>query len=818
MASKTRGRDGEKLGFLQSFKGKFFIIVLLLAILPALVVGLVAGRQSGSALETEASEKLQETAQLNAQRTQDWANTRLKEVQVLAETDSVRSMDPAIARPFLKTAQKQFGGTFATFSLVNGSGTIIANTEDQEGASVTDRDYYKPAMSGNPVISDALVSKATGDIVVIAVSPVKTKDGKTGGIILGTVSLKGFYEQNLAKGSMKDSYTFVLSKDGTTIAHPVADNIMKDNPTKATDPAMAAMAKAMVQGQTGTANYSYNGAGKVAGYGPVGVNGWSVATVQGRDAALGAVDEINRISWSILALVAVIVIPLAIWIARSFSSPITFLAAAAIEYAEGGLGQDLDAGTVERMLRRRDELGLLAKSFKRMANGFKGMADVARRIADGDLTAQVELRSDHDVLGIAFQEMSSHLREMVAETQSSARELAATSTQLGEAANQTGDAVQQVNVTIQSVAQGAQQQATVAQETTSAMSDLTQAISQVASGSNDQARGIQSANDTAGQMAVGVEQVAANANQVAHESEKTRDAAVRGNQMVQETIAGISRLKETVDRTATQIDELGRASEQIGAVVETIDDIAEQTNLLALNAAIEAARAGEHGRGFAVVADEVRKLAERSSKETRQIAELVRSVQAGTKAAVDAMHSGASEAEAGSDLAARAGEALEQIVRSVEETVQQVSQIAAASQQMAASSKGVTAALETISAVTEQSLAATEQMELLARTVSQAIESSAATAEENSAATEEVSASSEEMSAQVEEMSAQAAQLSRTAEELRKMVARFKLDESDGGQAGLARPSEVVVQKRRTDDWRSIPERQGGNAGTLSRP
>ena len=149
-------------------------------------------------------------------------------------------------------------------------------------------------------------------------------------------------------------------------------------------------------------------------------------------------------------------------------------------------------------------------------------------------------------------------------------------------------------------------------------------------------------------MAAGIEQVAANANQMAAASQQTRTAAEHGGQAVRETTVAMVEIQTVVGDAANKVRELGTLGQKIGAVVETIDDIAEQTNLLALNAAIEAARAGEHGKGFAVVADEVRKLAERSGRETKQIGELINQVQTGTTEAVAAMDSGAAKVELGS--------------------------------------------------------------------------------------------------------------------------------------------------------------------------
>jgi methyl-accepting chemotaxis protein len=244
----------------------------------------------------------------------------------------------------------------------------------------------------------------------------------------------------------------------------------------------------------------------------------------------------------------------------------------------------------------------------------------------------------------------------------------------------------------------------------------------------------------------------------------------------------MAEIQAVVETATSKVNELGKLGERIGQVVETIDDIAEQTNLLALNAAIEAARAGEHGKGFAVVAEEVRKLAERSSRETKQIGELIAQVQSGTRDAVDAMGAGSAKVEQGSVKADQAGAALRAIMDAVERTVRQVTEIAAAAEQMSAAARTVTDGMQSISAVVEQNTAATEQMAAQSGQVATAIQSIAAVSEEQSASTEEVSASAEEMSAQIEEMSAQAQELAATADQLKGLVARFKLQKEEARQ------------------------------------
>lgn len=204
------------------------------------------------------------------------------------------------------------------------------------------------------------------------------------------------------------------------------------------------------------------------------------------------------------------------------------------------------------------------------------------------------------------------------------------------------------------------------------------------------------------EMSATVIEVASNTSQAAEFAKKATDMAIKGGDIVSRTVHGMQSIAKSVEESANTIEELGRNSDQIGEIITVINDIADQTNLLALNAAIEAARAGEHGKGFAVVADEVRKLAERTTKATKEIREKIELIQDRTAGAVESMNSGRKDVDAGVGFATEAGVSLTNIVEIVKNVSNMINQIAAAEEQQSAAAGEISSNMESIANVSKE--------------------------------------------------------------------------------------------------------------------
>ena len=251
--------------------------------------------------------------------------------------------------------------------------------------------------------------------------------------------------------------------------------------------------------------------------------------------------------------------------------------------------------------------------------------------------------------------------------------------------------------------------AATAEHVASASEELSSSATLQAQGAETQSSQTTQVATAMQEMSSTVLQVSENSSKAAESSRQAAETAREGGTIVEDTLKKMRVIATSVEGTAKKMEELGKSSDQIGRIAGVIDDIADQTNLLALNAAIEAARAGEQGRGFAVVADEVRKLAERTTTATKEIAQMIKNIQDETKVAVVAMEAGTKQVQDGVASTTLAGDSLKQIIHMSEQVGEMITHIATAATEQSSASEEINSNMEQIAKLVKESTDGAQQ-------------------------------------------------------------------------------------------------------------
>jgi methyl-accepting chemotaxis protein len=412
--------------------------------------------------------------------------------------------------------------------------------------------------------------------------------------------------------------------------------------------------------------------------------------------------------------------------AKSITEPLTNLMNVA-----RGIG---NTGDLEHNIdtTRDDEIGELARTFHKMVTYLKEMAAVSESIAGGDLTLEVKPRSSHDTLGNAFARMVDGLAGLVRSVRDASTQVASASNQVAGASDDSAKIGLQASSAID--------------EVTSTMHEMSVNVQNMVKSTQVQASSVSETSASIDQMVASIQRVADTAKVLLDISNRSREEVHNGIGTMEKATDGLNRINTTINSSGEIIGALGQRADDIGKIIEVIDDLAEQTNLLALNAAIEAARAGEHGLGFAVVADEVRKLAEKSAQSTKEISELIQSIQKEARKAVENMDRSTSIVNEGLELGNELNSALKKISNVVTEVYKFAQEIGAATNEQSHGSSQIARATTRLNEITHEINSAVEEQASGAQAVVKAMERMRELVQQSTSSSTELAASSEQMS------------------------------------------------------------------------
>lgn len=595
-------------------RAKLTTIICGLLVLALGILGSVNYLQVHRLITQDAEEELTLTAAGAANEVGLWFEARRAEIIMLANSPLLQGeRDRAISYLMEESSKNKI---YSRFFLVDDKGNAIYTNHTQ--ANVSDRDFYQKVMAtGETFVANPVISKVDGKMVVVVAAPLKN-NGKTVGMLGGTVSIDELIDRILTLKAGMTGHAYVIQDNGLVIIHPEKELVMKANFLNDTnvDPRLRLLTEKMAKGERGTGNYLFQGTPKYLAYAPVSGTSWSLA--------------VN--------------IPAAEVLAKLSSFKTVFFITLFIVLGIGGIISFLFASTLAKPLQK---LSLLADQF-----------------SQGDLSVpevRINSKDELGLLAVAFTTMTANTRAIIRKVIQSAEQVAAASEELTASAEQSAAAAGRVANDAGKITLTTEKQHKGLRESTGVVEKLSARIQEISSGASAASR---LADQTSGKI-------------------------VSGSEAVGQSVEQMNKIAEATHSVQQAIERLASSSTQINEIVNVIADIAGQTNLLALNAAIEAARAGEQGRGFAVVADEVRKLAEQTQEAAKQITGLIGENQSNIINAVSLMHTGSGDVKQGIIMVNQAGSSFGEITELVGQVSERITEISASIAEMAEGSEQV---------------------------------------------------------------------------------------------------------------------------------
>jgi methyl-accepting chemotaxis protein len=761
-----------------TLRGKILLLSFLVAFISTAVIGLVVFLSGSRALTKSLNDTLLNTVNFEANSVDRYINSLLEEVRLAAVSEPVTSLDAERILPVFDTYLETIGDIEA-FYIIDSNGLSTINSLGKT-VDFSNDSHITALIQGEESISAPFVIEQTGSIGFALAAPIKS-ESNMGNKLVAYVSLNSLLPelQSLQVGDSGEA--FLVNQEGYLITPSRFESQLREKSivkerTEFEARISLQTIREVFQESPGVGGFKdYLNRPVVAAYAPISATGWGIIITQERREVYSQVISMQRILiWGFI-FIAVIGVLVSFFLTNKIARSLNGVTIFARGLSRGELDQEFNSNLRKHVASRNDELGQISKTLEETVGYFRRMGKVAGQIASGDLTVNVTALSSKDELGNAFENMVMNLRHLVSQLMESSHNVSQASKELAIVSEQAGQVTSQIAITIQQVAKGTAEQSEDATRTANAVEKLTRAIDDVAQGAQEQAAAVDKMASIAVEISDGLKKVYGNASSVMENSNAAAQIARSGVSTVGETTQLMHNIRDKVNQSVQKVQEMGKRSQQIGAISETIDEIASQTNLLALNAAIEAAKAGQHGKGFGVVADEVRRLADRSSQATKEIDNLIVDIQKAIAEAVAAMDESKHEVDVGVAQTGEAGQALESILKAVEVVSQRAQGSVNSAQQMGALANELSQANEVVYSVIERNDAATKEMAARSNDVMQAIENIASVSEQNNAAVEEVSAATEQMNAQTAELTTSAQSLARMSQALLDLVNQFRL-------------------------------------------
>ncbi len=542
-------------------------------------------------------------------------------------------------------------------------GKIVSGPVVAYNAPSPDSDWYTiPLKTGKPFITPPTTYKIGGkDVMLVSVCVPIKEQGRNIGVAGADFVMDKLVDLVSRISIFESGYGFLLTDKGTTVAHPQKEIIGRSFAETLSPENQQTFLRAVGEGRPCIVRQksSINGEQFLYVSSPVNIRGtdakWSFVITIPERKIMEAADSLLRLTMYLALGGVLLVILAAYFIARSISAPVTALAQTAEAVAGGDLDRKVD-------IEQKDEIGALAQSLRKMVASLRDMIETANR-----KTAEAE-------------EQSSKAQKAMAEAEE-ARQLAE-------------------DARCEGLQQAAQRLEAVVERIAMASDGMSERSQELMRGTDEQTERIQSTATAMEEMNSTVLEIARNAGDAARVSKNAQDKASEGASVVESSQKAMNEAVGQADKLKGNMGELDKQAQGIGAIIGVINDIADQTNLLALNAAIEAARAGEAGRGFAVVADEVRKLAEKTMAATKEVAASINAIQKVAGANIQSMEEVFAGISAAGQDTARSGVSLREIVNQAGETAGQIQGIAAAAEQQSATSEEINRSIEDINRIT----------------------------------------------------------------------------------------------------------------------